>query len=178
MWTWIHSDHLHSATVVTDINGVEVRRLAYAAFGEEVENSGSGLEPKYTYTAKEADQSGLMYYGARYYDLVLARFITADTMYDQGPQGLNRYSYALNNPILYRDPTGHYVDADIDGTDQVRGALVAVQLAQVLGYDGMWRVDVCHWSEGRGGCAKDSQGARVSTRMQILHRCPNRMLPS
>ena len=32
-----------------------------------------------------------MYYGARYYDPALARFITADTVYDAGPQGLNRY---------------------------------------------------------------------------------------
>ncbi|MBN1546596.1 MAG: hypothetical protein JW902_08055, partial [Syntrophaceae bacterium] len=30
----------------------------------------------------------------------------ADSVYDRGPQGLNRYSYALNNPLLYRDPTG------------------------------------------------------------------------
>ena len=48
-----------------------------------------------------------MYYGARYYDPALARFITADTVYDRGPQGLNRYSYALNNPIVYNDPSGH-----------------------------------------------------------------------
>ena len=45
-----------------------------------------------------------MYYGARYYDPALSRFITADTVYDAGPQGLNRYSYALNNPIIYNDP--------------------------------------------------------------------------
>ena len=65
VWTWIHSDHLHSATVITDASGVEIRRLAYAAFGEQFEHSGSGLDSKYTYTAKEADASGLMYYGAR-----------------------------------------------------------------------------------------------------------------
>ena len=107
--TWIHSDHLHSATILTDADGTEIRRLAYAAFGEELENTGSGTEAKYSYTGKERDQSGLLYYGARYYDPALARFITADTVYDAGPQGLNRYSYALNNPILYRDPSGHYV---------------------------------------------------------------------
>ena len=105
--TWIHSDHLHSATILTGAGGVEIRRLAYAAFGEELENTGTGDEAKYSYTGKELDSSGLMYYGARYYDPALARFITADTVYDAGPQGLNRYSYALNNPIRYRDPSGH-----------------------------------------------------------------------
>ncbi len=93
--------------MLTDVDGTEILRLAYAAFGEEAENSGPGDAPTYTYTGKEQDASGLMYYGARYYDPALARFITPDTLYDAGPQGLNRYSYALNNPIIYRDPTGH-----------------------------------------------------------------------
>lgn len=99
VWTWIHSDHLHSATVITDAGGAEVRRLAYAAFGEQAENTGTGNAPKYTYTAKETDASGLMYYGARYYDPVLARFITADTMYDVGPQGLKQYIITI---LLWR----------------------------------------------------------------------------
>ncbi|MDY0093176.1 MAG: RHS repeat-associated core domain-containing protein [Candidatus Vecturithrix sp.] len=108
-WTWIHADHLHSATVITDENGTEVRRLAYRAFGEEALNTGTGDTPPYTYTGKELDRTGLYYYGARYYDPVLARFISPDTVYDRGPQGLNRYSYALNNPILYFDPMGYAV---------------------------------------------------------------------
>ncbi|MCP4397645.1 MAG: RHS repeat-associated core domain-containing protein [bacterium] len=107
----LHSDHLHSATILTDAAGAELRRLAYRAFGEEAENVGSGSAPKYSYTGKELDNSGLMYYGARYYDPTLSRFITADTVYDAGPQGLNRYSYALNNPIRYNDPSGHQVES-------------------------------------------------------------------
>jgi RHS repeat-associated protein len=96
------------ATRITDSTGTEVRRLAYTAFGEEAENTGTGDTPKYTYTGKELDTIGLYYYGARYYDPVLARFLTPDTEYDgPSPQGLDRYSYALNNPIIYRDPTGH-----------------------------------------------------------------------
>ena len=105
--TWIHFDHLHSATILTDEDGVEIRRLAYRAFGEALENTGTGAEAKYSYTGKELDSSGLMYY-----DPALARFITADTVYDAGPQGLNRYSYALNNPILYNDPSGNSTGVD------------------------------------------------------------------
>jgi RHS repeat-associated protein len=110
VFTWIHADHLSSATPITDVNGLEVRRLAYTSFGEEAENQGTGENPKYKYTGKEADTTGLYYSGARYYDPALSRFITADTVYDAGPQGLNRYSYALNNPIIYRDPMGHQVE--------------------------------------------------------------------
>lgn len=72
-----------------------------------------------------------MYYGARYYDPVLARFITADTVYDKGPQGLNRYSYALNNPIKYNDPTGHFAFYNpaypiVKGIQQTGEAIVEV----------------------------------------------------
>ena len=48
-------------------------------------------------------------HGARYYDPVLGRFITPDTIvqdpYD--PQSLNRYAYCRNNPVKYIDPSGH-----------------------------------------------------------------------
>ena len=55
--------------------------------------------------------SGLYYYGARYYDPLIGRFISADTLVQSpaNPQTLNRYSYVLNNPLRYTDPTGHYV---------------------------------------------------------------------
>ncbi|MCP4400511.1 MAG: hypothetical protein GY801_24810, partial [bacterium] len=99
---------------LTDAAGAELRRLAYRAFGEEAENVGSGSAPKYSYTGKELDSSGLMYYGARCYDPALSRFITADTIYDLGPQGLNLYSYALNNPIRYNDPSGHFINGPDD----------------------------------------------------------------
>ena len=110
--TWIHSDHLQSATALTDKHGQAIRRLAYRAYGEETLNAGAGDAPRHTYTGKEHDGTGLLYYGARYYDPALARFITPDTVYDQGTQGLNRYSYALNNPFRYNDPTGHLSYAD------------------------------------------------------------------
>ncbi len=58
---------------------------------------------------------GLMYYGARFYDGALGRFIQPDTIVSEpgDPQALNRYSYVLNNPLRYTDPTGHFVDEDI-----------------------------------------------------------------
>jgi hypothetical protein len=51
----------------------------------------------------------LYYYNARYYDPKLARFISPDTIVPdpRNPQALNRYSYVLNNPLKYTDPTGH-----------------------------------------------------------------------
>jgi len=60
---------------------------------------------------------GLYYYGARYYDAGIGRFISADTVISDpmNPQAFNRYSYCLNNPLKYTDPLGHEVD--IEGKD-------------------------------------------------------------
>ena len=53
--------------------------------------------------------ANLMYYGARYYDAALGRFIQPDTIVPNplDPQSLNRYSYVRNNPVNRIDPTGH-----------------------------------------------------------------------
>jgi RHS repeat-associated protein len=37
----------------------------------------------------------------------LGRFIQADPLIDAGTQGLNRYSYVLNNPLTHTDPSGY-----------------------------------------------------------------------
>src|SRR5580698_11303674 len=66
------------------------------------------------FTGKERDtESGNDYFGARYYASSMGRFSSPDPsglMYaDQtNPQSLNLYSYALNNPLKYTDPTGLY----------------------------------------------------------------------
>ncbi len=66
-------------------------------------------------TDQEFDaESGLYNYDARMYDPVIGRFISPDNVIpDQyNPQSLNRYSYCLNNPLIYTDPTGHFYDLD------------------------------------------------------------------
>jgi RHS repeat-associated protein len=52
---------------------------------------------------------GLMDYHARFFDDALGRFISPDIFTFGGSQGLNRYSYGLNNPVKYTDPSGHCV---------------------------------------------------------------------
>jgi len=75
-------------------------------FGEVL----SGGSDCYTFTGQELDMSGLMYYGARYYDPQMGKFTQPDTVIKEiyNPQNLNRYSYVLNNPYKYTDPSGHY----------------------------------------------------------------------
>ena len=55
-------------------------------------------------------KSGIYYYGSRFYSTDVGRFLQPDTIVPGAgnPQALNRYSYTLNNPVKYTDPTGHH----------------------------------------------------------------------
>ena len=64
----------------------------------------------YRFTGQRLESNlGLYFYGARWYDPAAGRFIQADTIVPEGVQGLDRYAYALNNPVRYTDPSGHDV---------------------------------------------------------------------
>jgi RHS repeat-associated protein len=109
---YYHADHLGGANVLTDATGVKKELIEYEPFGVESlhEKYGSSEEIAwYYFTGKKTDdESGLIYFGARYYDPKLGRFITADTIvpYPYNPQALNRYSYAGNNPVSHLED-GH-----------------------------------------------------------------------
>lgn len=90
--------------------------------------------PIYKFTGKERDaESGLDNFGARYDSSSMGRFMSADsTAYVKpiNPQSWNLYSYALNNPVLYVDPTGHTVSLG-NCTDQNKCAEVLGKAGQL-----------------------------------------------
>ncbi|MBN2533834.1 MAG: hypothetical protein JXB88_13140 [Spirochaetales bacterium] len=100
---YIHSDHLGSSVKLTDRTGETVQAIAYDPYGKTV-YSGGVNELSYQFTGQEFEQgTGLYYYGARYYDPVLGRFLSPDPVL----AGLNRYAYCYNNPVMYIDPSGN-----------------------------------------------------------------------
>ena len=88
----------------------------------------------YRYTGKERDtESGLDYFGARYYGSGIGRFSSPDwsstpeaiPYADTGnPQSLNLYSYVRNNPLRFRDFDGHSCDPDTVTYDKEGGVTV------------------------------------------------------
>jgi RHS repeat-associated protein len=116
------TDHLGSVDVVMDDQGKIVERADYMPFGSDRLRitSADTTDIDYKFTGKEMDdETGLMYYEARYYDPAIGRFITLDPLLlDEGskplasvlsnPQSLNPYSYVTNNPVRYTDETGEY----------------------------------------------------------------------
>jgi RHS repeat-associated protein len=117
---FFHADAVGSIRSLTDATGRPVRSWAYDSFGRM-----SGFDPAaqpaspYAFAGREYDaESGLYYLRARYYDPATGRFTSADpldvtallplgiTGLLRDPQRLNLYSYAVNNPLAFRDPTG------------------------------------------------------------------------
>ncbi len=110
--TYYHHDNLGSTRMMTDEEGNIKYEQDYLPFGEDIYESELG---GYKFTGqREVAGIGLYYYGARYYDPEIGRFITEDTYQgDLGnPISQNQFIYVLQNPLKYVDPTGHYsIDA-------------------------------------------------------------------
>jgi RHS repeat-associated protein len=109
---YYHSDNLGSSNVLTDRSGNLVQHYEYGTFGQtSYQNNTSAFPVSNRYTGQIADdETGLYYYGARYYDSQLGRFIQPDTEVQSpdNPQTLNRYSYCGNNPLNCTDPSGNF----------------------------------------------------------------------
>jgi RHS repeat-associated protein len=111
---YLHSDHLGSTSVTTSITGTVLARQYYTPYGSV--RSGGGLPTDIGFTGQRAESGlgSLMYFRARFYSPLVGRFVSADSIVPGAgnPQSLNRYSYTLNNPLKYIDPTGHgYCDS-------------------------------------------------------------------
>ncbi len=111
---FFHNNHLSSASVVTNLLGVEVARAEYKPYGEIVQSASPGTDMfRSKFTGKEWDRDSQLYdFHARAYDPYTGRFLTADSQLFGGPENaptsLNPYAYANNNPIVYSDPSGHF----------------------------------------------------------------------
>jgi RHS repeat-associated protein len=103
---FLHRDGLGSVTAISSSSGSVVGRTSYAPFGGVEEDMGVGS--RFGFTGREAEPGDLMYYRARFYDPDAGRFTTQDLVEGllENPQSLNRYAYALGNPVNYTDPSG------------------------------------------------------------------------
>ena len=119
---YYHPDHLGSSSYITNLDGEVVQHIEYVPFGEVfIEERNSIWNTPYLFNAKEFDEeTGMYYYGARYYDPRLSLWISTDPLQEKYPH-INSYCYTANNPILFVDP---------DGKAIIKGAVAAFKYAK------------------------------------------------
>ncbi len=102
-----HPDHLGSSSFITNLEGDVVQHIEYVPFGEVfIEERNSVWNTPYLFNAKEFDEeTGMYYYGARYYEPRLSLWMSTDPMSEKY-FSLSAYSYCFNNPISVIDPDG------------------------------------------------------------------------
>lgn len=116
---YVHTDHLGSVDVLTDEDGDVVERRSYDAFGQrrnpewgEPPPASFGGMTSLGFTAHEGDQDlGLVNMKGRVFDPGSGAFLTTDPIISDLSfgQSLNAYSYVLNNPLTFTDPSGSRV---------------------------------------------------------------------
>lgn len=99
---YFHQDGLGSVVGLSDQTGATTGTQRFDAWENKL--ASTGTIPLYGYTGREPDETGLIYYRARYYDASIGRLISRDPIGLRG--GVNRYAYAKNNPANFNDPLG------------------------------------------------------------------------
>jgi len=116
---YLHTDHQDSLNAITDETGTVTERFSFDAFGrvrqtdwtyDPVGNLMSSVTTRGYTGHEQLNDVGLIHMNGRIYDPTLGRFASADPFVQAAanPQSLNRYSYVLNNPLSYTDPSGYF----------------------------------------------------------------------
>ncbi len=102
-----HPDHLGSSSFITNLDGEVVQHIEYVPFGEVfIEERNNVWNTPYLFNAKEIDEeTGMYYYGARYYDPRLSLWMSTDPKEEKYPE-VSSYCYTVANPLKFTDPTG------------------------------------------------------------------------
>jgi RHS repeat-associated protein len=170
-----HDDHLGSTAFVTDTSGGLAEHLQYMPGGETWVDEHPSQPVPQQFTGKEFDpETGLYYYGARYYDPKTQQWQSPDP----ARSGLDLYTYANNNPLRYTDPDGrepgtatvHY-SPNVRGTGtehawieiEVGGKTKYTQQVVIQGPDGSNQTQVSRMTKNQS----NGQGATESYQFDL-----------
>ena len=107
MQFYYHPDHLGSSSYITNLDGEVSQHIEYVPFGEVfIEERNNTWNTPYLFNAKEFDEeTGLYYYGARYYEPRLSLWMSTDPLQEKFVDA-SPYVYCLQNPIIILDYNG------------------------------------------------------------------------
>ena len=123
---FIHPDHLGGTNVVTDASGEIVQLIDYYPYGSNRLDTGTDVSQREFIGEMYDEETDLSYLNARYYSGDRGQFNSQDPVFWEvgqtqdgnailtNPQAQNSYSYAGDNPIVNKDPTGRIIDTLAD----------------------------------------------------------------
>lgn len=147
-------DHLGNAHIMSDSSGNALREENKYPYGlnRDIE-SAYAVPSDYTYTEKEYDEeTGLIYFGGRYYSPEMGRWISPDPMVLENtsaaikrPLEGNLYAYVRNNPVCFIDPNGlqsveisrGYYDEALGQSIDTSGLLQSIAVRRTVDIDGL-----------------------------------------
>lgn len=116
---YIHTDHLGSINVITNQAGTVVKNYSFDAWGRRRNATNwtyNNVPLTFLFSRgftghEHLDQFWLINMNGRMYDPMLGRFLSPDPFVQRPDfsQSFNRYSYCLNNPLVYTDPDGEFI---------------------------------------------------------------------
>jgi RHS repeat-associated protein len=159
--------YLGSLVAVVDESGRVVKRFQYDSYGRVIKAEGDLAIPPHYAGARVDEETGLVLMGARYYSPKLLRFLSPDSV---GPdRDGNLYTYALQNPLRFRDSAGTMAEPFVNFTKDLglpNGSewepFFYRQIQQMAGSKdphieqiGLQNLDVWHMTAPRAGSQRD-----------------------
>jgi RHS repeat-associated protein len=139
----MHADHLGSTQAVSDESGALTQSIDYYPFGGKRIESGTDVSHREFIGENFDELSDLSYLNARYLDSSRGQFLSQDPVFWEvgisreglgvltNPQLQNSYSYAANNPVTQRDPTGRQSEAQQSSIQQSIKAAISKKLDSI-----------------------------------------------
>ena len=153
--TYYHNDVLGSPIAATDTTGTLKWREDYRPYGDRNFNDANAATETRWFAGKAQDaDSRLSYFGARYYDPMLGRFMGMDSVgvSDTNIHSHNRYAYANNNPYRFVDP---------DGNSPIDIGFFAKDVGNLLVQETVYGAAVVNGNNGDASLAMEGMSAAV-----------------
>ena len=113
---YYHNDLAGTPLAATEANGNLLWRQGYKPYGERLDPKAPAEQQPWFTGKAHVEAAGLSYFGARWYDPQLGRFMGVDPRgFDEANvHSFNRYAYANNNPYRFVDPDGRVAETIFD----------------------------------------------------------------
>jgi RHS repeat-associated protein len=147
-WQYYLGDALGSVRQLSGIAGGITLARSYEPFGNLLNSEGKEITP-YAFTGEWSEPSGLIYLRARYYDPVTGRFLSKDPVrgFINHSGTLNPYTYAVNNPLRFIDPSGEFGIEIILGMGLLNGGISSLgNLVSQLSLNN-WNINCVDWGD-------------------------------